>query len=229
MTRRASSPLGHLIGPLLNGRLSARTVVDRHCGALGGRILRALTSGNLTSCNLDRVRARSLDTRCARRMLATLLMYLERLDRHGVACGPAIWQGSIARRLRLSTRARAPGGPLGGIREVQRYTEILERAGVLRASQPDAARVPDTMRARARRSIVRGASVLRRWSYNVIRLVGELPPQLRATKPRALTIDHQARARAERLLRLALSVATTTSDCARATLDYLRARRPVPT
>jgi hypothetical protein len=85
------------------------------------------------------------------------------------------------------------------------------------------------MRARARRSIVRGASVLRRWSYNVVRLVGELPPQLRAVKPRALTIDHQARARAEHALRVALDAATTTHACALATLDYLRARRPVPT
>jgi len=228
MTRRSASPLGHLIGPLLRGRLTPLTVIDRHCGDLGARVLRALTLGDLTSGQLDRVRPRQLDSRCARRILATLLMYCERADRHGVACGREVWQGAIARRLSLSLRARAPGGPLGGIREVQRYTAILESAGLVRASQPDAARVPDAMRARARLSIVRGASVVRRWAYNVIRLLADLPIGLRAVRARTVAIDHQARARAERELRLALDVATTTHARALATLEYLRARRPVP-
>jgi len=164
-------------------------------------------------------------------MLALVLMLVERLDAHGVACGSAIWQGSLARRLGLSTRRTQPGGPLGGIREVQRYVSILEASGALKAHQPDAARVTDAMRARPRLSIVRGASVVRRWSYNVVRFVGVLPHQLSqlARKQRTRPADHaQLEARARAQLGHALRIATTQLEAMQATLAYLRDRPRVP-
>ena len=233
MTRRASSPLGHVIGPLLRGKLSVRTVLDRHFGegALRARVLRALTSRDLATATIISSRARPLETRCARRMLALVLMLVERLDAHGVACGSAIWQGSLARRLGLSTRHARAGGPLGGIREVQRYVSILEASGALKAHQPDAARVTDAMRARPRLSIVRGASVVRRWSYNVIRFVGVLPRQLSqlAHKQRTRPADHtRLEAAARSRLEGALRAATTQLEAMQATLTYLRDRPRVP-
>jgi hypothetical protein len=163
-------------------------------------------------------------------MLALVLMLVERLDAHGVACGSAIWQGSLARRLGLSTRRKQRGGPLGGIREVQRYVAILEAAGVLKAHQPDAARVPDAMRARPRLSVVRGVSVARRWSYNVIRFVGALPHQLsQLAHKRTRPADHtRLEAAARSQLDRALRAARTQLEAMQATLDYLRTRPRVP-
>jgi hypothetical protein len=237
MTRRARTPLAAVIGGLLRGTLSARTVLDRHFGAdvFRARVLRALEHGSLVSGAIDTTRARSIESRAARRMLACLLMHVEAFDGY-TAHGAAIWQGSIARRLALSTRSRpatadTPAGPLGGIREVQRYVACMESARVIDASQPDAERVPDTMRARARRSIVRGEVQLRRWSYNVVRFVARLPLALvELLRPRA-AVDHAARARdaarAHRELRASLAVADTPADHARAVLAFLR-DRPMP-
>jgi hypothetical protein len=96
----------------------------------------------------------------------------------------------------------------------------------MRASQPNAERVPDTMRARVRRSIVRGAVQLRRWAYNVVRFV-DLPLSLVALlRPRAPIDRARIEARAQRELRAALSAAETPADSSRAVLEFLRSRPP---
>ena len=232
MTRCARSPLAAVIGGLLRGTLGARTVLDRHLarGTFHARTLRALQHGSLVTGAIDPTRARSIESRAARRMLACLLIHVEAYDGE-TAHGSAIWQGSIARRLDLSTRRRAatretPAGPLGGVREIQRYVACLESAGVMRASQPNAQRVPDTMRARVRRSIVRGAVVLRRWAYNVIRFV-DMPLSLVALlRPRAPIDRARIEARAQRTLRESMRAAATPADHARAVLAFLRDRPP---
>jgi hypothetical protein len=235
MTRRHRTPLHHVIAPLLRRALTVRTVLDRYFGdhPLHGRVLQALTHGDLTTCALDPSRSRGLETKAARRMLATLLIHLEALDENGAAFGSKIWQGSIACRLGLSTRRRArtettPAGPLGGIKEVQRYVAIFECAGVIKAHQPNAERVPDKMRARPRLSIVRGAAVVRRWSYNVVRLLGDLPASLRALMrpgPRITQKDRaKLEARAQAALRAKLAKLETFADGARAVLEYIQAR-----
>jgi hypothetical protein len=234
MTRRHATPLGAVVGGLLRGKLSTRTILDRHCGAARHRLELALTRGSLVTGEIGKLRSRELESQAARRMLATYLMHLEAYD-GTTAHGSAIWQGSIARRLALSTRRRpptssTPRGAPGGVREVQRYVAILEAAQLIRAAQPDAARVPDAMRARARWSLVGGLLVRRRWAYNVVRLLA-LPWELlrlRALAARARPAVDRARleARAMQAMRAALAVADTAADAARAILAYLRDRPP---
>jgi hypothetical protein len=233
MTRRAQSPIGAVIAGLLRGTLSARTVIARHCGegSFRARVVRALERGTIGAVTSDD-RVRNIESRAARRMLACLLMHVEAFD-GATAHGAAIWQGSIARRLELSTRRRAatdelPAGPLGGVREVQRYVAALEAAGLIRASQPDSARVPDTMRARARRSIVRGQVQVRRWAYNVVRFVSPMPLELVSLlRARVSQIDRaRLEAVAQRELRASLRAADTPADHARAVLAFLRTRPP---
>jgi hypothetical protein len=205
--------------------------LDRHCGAARARLHRALTLGSLVTGELDAPRERSLDARAARRMLATYLIHLQAFD-GTAASGAAIWQGSTARRLALSTRRKpatdsAPLGPCGGVKEVQRYLAILQAAQLITTTQPPAARVPDAMRARARRSLVGGSLVVRSWAYNVVRFVAlplELVRLLGARRPSADRARDEARA--VRACRDALTVASSAAESARAVLAYLHDRPP---
>jgi len=113
---------------------------------------------------------RSLDSLAAARLLADYLLYAERTNAISrKASGRTNWQGHHARRLGLSTRGSSPSSP-SGAREVQRYARLWAVGGVLRITQPNAANVPDTMRAEPN---ARG-----QWAYNVTTLITPLPLEL---------------------------------------------------
>lgn len=180
------SALGFLIAPLLAGRTTAERVIKRHFDGspLALRLRRALRHGSLVDGRIrgayqkghgataEHVAAgvdRPLHHRSARRMLACFLMLVEQMDPEtGAASGRKLWQGTHARRIGLSLR-RDQLGRLGGVREVQRYLRIFDRADVLCRNQPNADRVPEHMKARPKLSTFAGG--VRReaqWAYNKV-------------------------------------------------------------
>jgi len=187
-----STPLGYLIQPLLDGRMTAGEVLDRHfSGTRVGRNLRtAIRHGSLLDGRIQGPRRdpegqlfrpsnqrpeddinRASHHRAARRMLATFLMLVECMDpQTQKASGRQCWQGHIQRRLKLSSRRNERTGTINGVREVQRYVRILENAEALATMQPNAANVPDYMRGAPKPSIVKRKRGLHAWAYNVITL-----------------------------------------------------------
>ena len=229
--RRCDTPLGFLVAGLMRGNLSARTVIDRYLdGPLGAKVATAIRFGTLTDGAIGE-RSRPLHTRAAARMLAAFLIVIENADPSTMrASGTALWQGTIARRLQLST-TKGTNGTLGGIREVQRYMVAFTSAGAWSLDQPDALNVPDRLRGRVKESIVRGQRVKTRWAYNIVRVHGWLSDALRGLlvrfrdrdKPTA-EIDHQARAKLDDVIQ----TATHPAEFLRALVTFLETR-PRPT
>lgn len=198
MSRRHHSPFGWLVWRLMTRRSSAGEVLATvfRDSALRPLLTRAIRHGSFVNGDLAgpvlysdgtsyrppsrRVEddiTRSLESLAAARVLASFLMYAERADLSTrKASGRACWQGNHARRLKLtSTRGalRADGtrAPPGGVREVQRYARILEGAGALVLLQPNAANVPDGMRAEPN-------AVGDQWAYNIVTIAKPLPLDL---------------------------------------------------
>lgn len=199
MTRRYRSPLGWLVVRLVSRRESAGSMLARVFGSspsLRASLTRAIRHGSLVTGELagpvyesdgrtyrppsrapEDDLVRSLDSLCAARMLASFIMYAERIDpRTRKASGACNWQGHHARRLRLTTARGAlrddgtPSAP-GGVREVQRYARLLEASGAITLQQPNAANVTDAMRARPN---VAGDQ----WAFNIVTLGAPLPLEL---------------------------------------------------
>lgn len=181
------SPLGFLIAPLLAGRTTVDKVLARYFDdtGMGKRLRRALRHGSLIDGKIrgpivrqrpggivEREPAaidRGLDHKVTRRMLACFLMLVEHMDPAvGAVAGRKLWQGGHARRLGLSMR-RDKWNRLGGLREVQRYFRIFDRAEVLCRTQPNADHVPEHMKARAKVSGFKGGvQRAAQWAYNKI-------------------------------------------------------------
>lgn len=199
MSRRHRSPLGWLVWRLMSRRESAGQMLARVFSAapvLRAQLTRAIRHGSLVTGELagpvyepngaswrppsrapeDDIR-RSLDSLCAARILGSFLLYAERIDpRTRKASGSACWQGHHARRLRLTTERgelRADGTPSapGGVREVQRYARLLVGAGAIELLQPNAANVPDGLRAKEN-------AAGDQWAYNIVTLGAALPLEL---------------------------------------------------
>lgn len=197
MSRRHHSPFGWLVVALVNRRVTARAVLAQYFegSALRAPLTRAIKHGSLVTGELcgpvyesdgrtyrppsrrpEDDFNRSLDSLAAARFLAAWLCIAERVDpRTRKASGSALWQGHTARRLRLTARRGKPrrdgtrSAP-GGVREVQRYHRPLEAAGAFESHQPNAANVPDAMRARPN-------AAGDQWAFNVY-VVPPLPVAL---------------------------------------------------
>lgn len=188
ITRFSGAPrsaLGFLIAPLIAGRTDAQGVFDRYLAGtgIGRRVMRAIRHGSLVDGELKGPKLappgagmdwlppeldRPWKRRSARRMLAFFFILAERMDPYtGTASGRFLWQGHQARRLGFSLR-RDELGRLGGIREVQRYLRLFDKAEVFGRSQPDADKVPEHMRGKPKPSKVRGVVSDRSWSYNKV-------------------------------------------------------------
>lgn len=198
MSRRHHSPLGWLVWRLMSRRETAGAMLARVFGgsALRAPLTRAIRHGSLVDGELagpvyesdgstyrppsrkpeDDI-TRDLDSLAAARILASFILYAERMEpRTRKASGRHCWQGNHARRLRLTTTrgdVRSDGTlpPPGGVREVQRYLRILEGAGAVHTLQPNAANVPDALRA-----CVNGAGD--QWAYNLVTIGAPLPLEL---------------------------------------------------
>ncbi len=199
ITRKSAEPsgrqhtaLGFLIAPLIAGRTTARTVLDRYFKGtpIGRRLHTAIRHGSLVDGEIKGPRYtpdgeafrprrqlpeddinRPLDRRAAARMLATFLIVAEAMDpRTHKAAGRHLWQGHHARRIGFSQRRNRKTGTINGTREIQRYVRVLEGADAIATSQPDAENVPEYMRGQPKRSTVRGKEGDHTWAYNVITL-----------------------------------------------------------
>jgi hypothetical protein len=163
---------------------------------------------------------RPIESRATARLLACLLIHLERIDpKSGKACGTILWQGNTARRLGLSLRDRGDGNPYGA-REVQRYVRLYARGEVLRVTQPNAEHVPEHMRAGKKDSGV--------WAYNVIGICDALPPTIKLALEQWRGILVKAPLQLARAATQAIDYATDaeTIEGARAVLALLRGRAP---
>jgi hypothetical protein len=227
LSRRHHSPLGFAVWRLVTRRESAGSMLARLFGgsAIRAPLTRAIRHGSLVTGELcgpvyeSDGRAyrppsrlpeddidRDLGSLCSARILASFLLYAERTDpRTRKGSGSQMWQGNHARRLRLTTERAEPREdgtlpPPGGVREVQRYARLLVGAGVIELLQPNAANVPEGMRAHAN-------AIGDQWAYNLVTLLHALPLALQNAlrrwrglaeifpPPRPLALDVELEAR----------------------------------